>query len=514
MLSKKLEEVRLQTRNQRLRNLIYLLGTFIIIAAFLAGIIKFDFEKLGFTKEKMNSQDTRELMSMAKSKIAGTQQSAVAGQHNFQKSSPRLSSSLGSSTPSINKQAGKEREAFKKALAKFEQEFLPQIIEASFSKWSTAARQVILEGRDGAVNDFGMGSYTTAIEKLSEITDLAASELRSFDKTFDAALIMAHTALEVNDQLSALSSVNEALRLKPNSVEAKQLKLRIDRLAEIFPLIEAASIARVENDLEKEERFLKSALAIDSSIENLKKRLEVVSNKIRESEFASFIDAGMSAIGDRDIKEAQRNLKLAKAMFKSRRELNVLAARTERLNQELRMQMLLEKAHAAAEADSWLDAQQIFKKANEIFPSNKTALKGRALAEKINSSDRQMLGYIRAPQRLTSPGIVQSASVAIEVARTVAHKSPKITAKIDQLLVLISAYSAEVSVTVISDGKTKVSVRGVGMVGKTSERKIRLKPGEYTFEGARPGFRSKLVAVSIPLRSKTFIVEIMCDERI
>jgi hypothetical protein len=52
------------------------------------------------------------------------------------------------------------------------------------------------------------------------------------------------------------------------------------------------------------------------------------------------------------------------------------------------------------------------------------------------------------------------------------------------------------------------------MVGKTSERTIRLKPGEYTFEGARPGFRSKLVAVSIPLRSKTFIVEIMCDERI
>ena len=514
MLSEKLEEARVQTRNHRLRNLSYLLGAILFVAAFLTGVIKFDFEELGFTKEATISKSDRQQAPMVIPLSPNADQSPAPSQFSFPKSSPRLSSSSGSSTPSISAEVEEERESFKTALARFEQEFFPQVMDASFSTWSPTARQDILKGRDAAVSDFGKGSYTTALEKISEITNLAVSELRARDNAFNVALTMAHTALEVDDRSSAESSIDEALRLKPESVEAGNLKEKIERLAKTLPLIEAAAVARVENDLEKEERFLKSALALDPSRVGLKNRLEVVSTEIRESEFGSLIDAGMSAVGRRDIQEARRNLKLAKTIFKVRRELDVLSDRTERLDRELRIEKLLERAHAAAEEDSWVDAEQIFRKASEISSSNKIASKGRALAHKINSSDRQVSEYIRAPHRLATPKVAQSARVAIEAAQTVDSKSPKLSAKIDQLLILIAAYSTEVPVRVVSDGNTEIAVRGVGIVGKTSERTILLKPGEYTFEGTRPGFRSKLVAVSIPVGSKKIIVEILCDERI
>ena len=49
----------------------------------------------------------------------------------------------------------------------------------------------------------------------------------------------------------------------------------------------------------------------------------------------------------------------------------------------------------------------------------------------------------------------------------------------------------------------------------TSQQKIiDLRPGKYTFEGARPGYRSKLVEVTIPPGTLLTVVEVICDEPI
>ena len=57
-------------------------------------------------------------------------------------------------------------------------------------------------------------------------------------------------------------------------------------------------------------------------------------------------------------------------------------------------------------------------------------------------------------------------------------------------------------------------MRGVGRVGLTNEKTIDLRPGKYTFEGKRTGYRSKLIQVDIPPGSENVVVEIYTDERI
>jgi hypothetical protein len=71
-----------------------------------------------------------------------------------------------------------------------------------------------------------------------------------------------------------------------------------------------------------------------------------------------------------------------------------------------------------------------------------------------------------------------------------------------------------VPVTIISDNKTFVSVRTVGNVGVVSQKVIELNPGKYTFEGAREGFKSKLVQALIPYDRDLFSVHVICDEPI
>ena len=52
------------------------------------------------------------------------------------------------------------------------------------------------------------------------------------------------------------------------------------------------------------------------------------------------------------------------------------------------------------------------------------------------------------------------------------------------------------------------------MVGRTRERTIELRPGQYVFEGKRRGYRTKLVEVVVQANlSAPVEVRIVCDER-
>ena len=83
-----------------------------------------------------------------------------------------------------------------------------------------------------------------------------------------------------------------------------------------------------------------------------------------------------------------------------------------------------------------------------------------------------------------------------------------------QLESTLRAVNTPVEVTVLSDGNTFVSVRGIGNVGTTTSKVIELKPGPYTFEGKRQGYKSKLVEVMIPLHSNFYQLRVVADERL
>jgi hypothetical protein len=61
---------------------------------------------------------------------------------------------------------------------------------------------------------------------------------------------------------------------------------------------------------------------------------------------------------------------------------------------------------------------------------------------------------------------------------------------------------------------TNIQVRGIGKIGRILNKTIQLKPGYYTFEGPRDGFKSKLLQVLIPYNKNNYSVRIICDESI
>ena len=103
---------------------------------------------------------------------------------------------------------------------------------------------------------------------------------------------------------------------------------------------------------------------------------------------------------------------------------------------------------------------------------------------------------------------------AIEQAQTVEEFSPSVASMTRMLVQEITLYETKVPITVISDGQTSVTVRGVGRVGVVTSKIIELKPGRYAFEGKRTGYKSVLVWLDIPPDQSEILVSVVCNEQI
>ena len=148
------------------------------------------------------------------------------------------------------------------------------------------------------------------------------------------------------------------------------------------------------------------------------------------------------------------------------------------------------------------------------MPGNEAAIKGIKLAKEILRLQSVFVQYEKSPYRLTDNGVLNEAKEILEHASHFSKQSSKLRKKINQLSELISTFNQLISVIVTSDNMTNIQVRGIGKIGRILNKTIQLKPGYYTFEGTRNGFKSKLLQVLIPYNKNNYSVRIICDESI
>ena len=191
-----------------------------------------------------------------------------------------------------------------------------------------------------------------------------------------------------------------------------------------------------------------------------------------------------------------------------------LERQARRLEERLEVERLLDEAEALARSDAWAEALPAYSRALSLQPENGDARDGFRRAARVSELSAQIAAHLRAPQRLASANVASEARALVERSLPLHESSPSLAERSRRLLDALSLYQAEVAVRVISDGRTAVAVRGVGRIGVAKDRTVRLKPGAYTFEGVREGYRSKLVRVTVPPRAPGVEVTVVCDERI
>ncbi|RED44861.1 hypothetical protein [Aestuariispira insulae] len=407
-----------------------------------------------------------------------------------------------------------DREAFKTALARFNDEIEPAMEQSGLARWDPAGYEAVSKGKKQALDRFGRGEYKPALTQLAAASKQAETLMAAQKDAFVSAFQQAFDAYREDAYEKAALMIGKALQIYPHSPEASALAQKIETLPEILDLINQAEIARIENKLEKEAALLQAVLELDPDRHEQSNRLEDVVKILRDQRFAAHISNGLAAVERRDARTARDRLAQAAQLKPDSPEINLLGAKITALEKQLRLEAALANYESSSGKDDWQSAYDALAAVKSENPNNKDVLEGLQLAGKINDSSRALEQLITQEERLSSAKVRDQAEKALFDASIVAPFSPRLRDMAILLEDLVGKYQREIPVLVTSDNLTDIIVVGVGKVGKTTSREINLKPGSYVFEGRRQGFKSKRVELKIPAAASDSAITVICDEPI
>ncbi len=428
--------------------------------------------------------------------------------------SPKANDSTSTADEALPPRVNEAREQFKGALRDFEETIAPALNNHGFSAWESGSKALIQSKKNLAIDAFAQGAFGKALSLLGEARDRATRELSRHMEETATAVQAAEDAYEHDNHERAQENIEKAIRWKPGDDDVSALRDKISKMPALLAHLKAAEGKRHENDLDGELKELQAALNLDPDRKEAKTRERALSKRVLERRFSRAIQSGLDAVGRRDLPVATKELGAAKSLAPLREEVSFLEQKVQILDRDLQIETLLEKAALHAERDEWEGARQQYEAARSIEPENFLVDRGYRRAAEIVALQEELSNFADAHQRLASPNVAKLAQAAISRAGPLSVFSAELGKASEHLVKLISQYDRTVDVLVISDGHTSVSVRSVGRVGVTEGRSIQLKPGPYTFEGHRQGYKSKLVQVAIPPGVSSFEVKVICDERI
>lgn len=176
-----------------------------------------------------------------------------------------------------------------------------------------------------------------------------------------------------------------------------------------------------------------------------------------------------------------------------------------------------EKARLLADGAELLKSEDFnqaaanFKSALELDPSEETALLALSQIEEIEALARDLSGLNADPSRLSDNNVALFAERVLDAAARYSSISV-ISAESEILKQNLSRSQTSISVEIISDGKARIEVRGVGYIEPTLGKVITLKPGTYTFNAVCRGYRNNLKIVEVSELQPP--LEIKCGEKL
>jgi len=407
-----------------------------------------------------------------------------------------------------------DRELFEQELAAFEADLEPRVAGQPFLDWNADAQHRILAAKEKAVSALAASDYAKARHELEQGAGLARAEIKAMELAFRTALADARTLHAQDAYDPASAEIAKALRIDPRNVDALSLKAEIDALPQVLKLIKQAEIARLANNPEAEVGHIRALLAAAPERTAYKERLGQLEGQIKERQFGAAIRRGMEAIEKRDLKGARDGLAAASRLSPGRPEVALLGGQVQKLAESVRIDELMGRARQAAGRDDWVGALASYSEAMKLDAGNRAAIEGAQAAQAIVDLTAKIEAHLQNAHRLGSPAAVADARALLALGTAYAGQSPRVADGMARLTSQLDAYGKKVALLIRSDSQTEIVVRGVGKVGRTTEKVIELKPGAYTFEGVRPGYRARLVNVSIAPEQTGIVVEVVCDERL
>ena len=331
---------------------------------------------------------------------------------------------------------------------------------------------------------------------------------------FEKALSGAKAAFEAGDRTEALRLYELAVAITPNHPEARAGLERAQNLEAVLQLVDRGLAFEEELELDAAEASFGQAVELDPNWGPAKDGLERVRATRTKMQFDSRMSEGLDALAAGDYLAARAAFRMAQQLIPGSPE---PADGLLQVDQGLRLDRIvtLEQEALSLEAsEHWDAAVTTYEEILAIDENLAFAIDGLANARRMTTLHQQLDDYIKEPDRLSVPSVMDQATKLVIRVTTMGDIGPRLAGQRDELSRLLKRAATPVSVELVSDNQTAVSIYKVGALGRFTSRRLELRPGTYVAVGARPGYRDVRLEFQVAPEVDMRPVVVRCEERI
>ena len=179
-----------------------------------------------------------------------------------------------------------------------------------------------------------------------------------------------------------------------------------------------------------------------------------------------------------------------------------------------RIASLERQAESEQRAEKWETAIETYESILEIDPNLLFAQQGLAESRQMAALHAQLNEYIENPDSLSSQSPWGRATRLVVDITRMPEIGPRLADERDQLSQLLKRAATPLTVQLVSDNMTDVSIYKVGKLGSFQTRKLDLRPGTYVAVGSRPGYRDVRLEFRVAPEIDLEPIVVRCEETI
>jgi tetratricopeptide (TPR) repeat protein len=356
--------------------------------------------------------------------------------------------------------------------------------------------------------------YATASEKYREAIDIVEPLLDEVDKVFESTYAEARAALEAADPVEAVRLFDLAAAISPGHRGAQEGLQRARNLETVLTLMDQGLLHEKELEMQAAKRSFERAAELDPAWEPAQVALERVRGTITQMEFDQRMTEGLTALAEGDFLAARAAFRMAEKLKPGSPE---PADGLLQVDQGIRLQeiaSLERKAEQHEQAEEWSEASETYERILELDSNLAFAQQGLGRARQMEALHEKLEGYIAEPDSLSRPSTMQAATGLLLDITRMESIGPRLADRRDELSRLLKRAATPLTVTLVSDNQTDVSIYKVGKLGSFDEHELRLRPGTYVAVGVRPGFRDVRLEFRVAPEIDMEPIVVRCEEPI
>ena len=357
-------------------------------------------------------------------------------------------------------------------------------------------------------------NYAAAGERYREAEALLDPFFGRIDDEFDKALSSADAAFLREDAAEAIRLYDLAVAITPGNARAEKGSRRARNLDTVLDLMNQGQAYRAELALDAARLAFEKALALDPEWQPATEALASVGAEITELSFQMRMTEGLEALAAGDFDSAR-------AAFNAAKSINPASSEPGdgllQVDQEVRLRRIagIENTASAQEnSEQWEAAVASYEALLEIDGDLAFAKEGLQRSRQRAEIHRRIQSYVDDPDSLSDPATMQQATQMLLNVSRMDPLGPRLTDEKDELSQLLKRAATPLTIRLVSDNETDVSIFRVGKLGRFESRDVELRPGQYVATGSRRGFRDVRLEFRVAPEMEIDAIVIQCEEPI